>query len=88
MLCVCINSRPVATTVCSCTSHEYCKGFATRSENFNKIVSMTSYLRKIIVTTSFVNGFDKGGHVELYRLVALYGCIMIGQASNSFLRLL
>ena len=48
---------------------------------------MTSYLRKIIVTIAFVNDFAQGGRVELYRLVALYRCILIGQASNSFLRL-
>ena len=54
------------------------KGVATRSENSNEIVSMTSYLRKTIVTTAFVNDFVQGGRVELYRLVALYCCILIG----------
>ena len=47
------------------------KGFATRSENSNEIVSMTAYLRKTIVTIAFVNDFVQGGRVELYRLVAL-----------------
>ena len=54
------------------------KGFATRSENLNEVVSITSYLRKIIVTTTYVNDFVQGGRVELYRLVALYRCILIG----------
>ena len=63
------------------------KGVATRSENSNEIVSMTSYLRKTIVTIAFVNDFVQGERVELYRLVALYCCIMIGWASNFFLRL-
>ena len=39
------------------------KGFATRSENFNEIASVTSYLRKTIVTIAFVNDFVQGGRV-------------------------
>ena len=54
------------------------KSVATRSENSNEIVSVTSYLRKTIVTIAFVNDFVQGGRVELYRLVALYCCILIG----------
>ena len=53
-------------------------GFATRSENFNEIVSVTSYLRKTIMTIAFVNDFVQGGRVELFHLVALYRCILIG----------
>ena len=41
-------------------------GFATRSENFNEIVSVTSYLRKTIATIAFVNDFFQGGRVEPY----------------------
>ena len=55
-----------------------CKGVATRSENSNEIVSVTSYLRKTIVAIAFVNDFVQGGRVELYRFVALYCCILIG----------
>ena len=55
-----------------------CKGVATRSENSNEIVRVTSYLRKTIVTIAIVNDFVQGGRVELYRLVALYCCILIG----------
>ena len=62
-------------------------GFATGSENSNEIVSVTSYLRQTIVTIAFVNDFVQGGRVELYCLVALYRCILIGQALNFFLRL-
>ena len=58
-------------------AHSY-KGFVTRSENSNEIVSMTSYLRKTIVTIAFVNDFVPGGCVEVYLLVALYCCILIG----------
>ena len=47
-------------------------GFATRSENFNEIVSVTSHLRETIVTIAFVNDFVQGGRAELYRLVAVY----------------
>ena len=54
------------------------KGFATRSENSNEIVSMTSYLRQTIVTIAFVNDFVQGGGVELYRFIALYHRILIG----------
>ena len=54
------------------------KGVATRSENSNEIVSVTSYSRKIIVTLALVNDFVEGGRVELYRLVALYRCNLIG----------
>ena len=54
------------------------KGFDTCSENFNEIVSVTAYLRKTIAAIAFVNDFVQGGHVELYRLVALYCCILIG----------
>ena len=55
-----------------------CRGVATRSENSNEILSVTSYLRKTIVAIAFVNDFVQGGRVELYRLVALYCCILIG----------
>ena len=48
---------------------EHAIGFATRSKNSNQIVSVTSYLRKTIVTIAFVNGFIQGGHVELFRFV-------------------
>ena len=68
-------------------AYEVVKGFVTRSESLNKIVSITSHLRKPIVAIAFVNDFFQGGRVELYRLIALYRCILIGQASNSFLRL-
>ena len=54
------------------------KGVATRSENSNEIVSVTSYLWKTIVTIAFVNDFVQGGRVELYRFVASYCCILIG----------
>ena len=54
------------------------KGFATCCENFNKIVSVTSYLRQTIVMMVFGNDFVQGGRVELYRLKALYRCIRIG----------
>ena len=42
------------------------KGVATRSEKSNEIVSITTYLRKTIVTTVFANNFVRGGHVELF----------------------
>ena len=45
------------------------KGVATRSESSNEIVSVTSYLRKTIVTIAFANDFVQGGHVELFRIV-------------------
>ena len=54
------------------------KGFDTRSENFNEIVSVTSYLWKSIVTIVFVNDFVQGRRAERYRLVALSRCILIG----------
>ena len=54
------------------------KGVATRSENSNEIVSVPSYLRKTIVTIAFVDDFVQSGRVELYRLIALYCCILIG----------
>ena len=47
------------------------KGIATRSENLTKIVGMTSKPRKTIVAIASVNDFVQGGHVELFRLVAL-----------------
>ena len=67
-----------ATALVENNSRRIVKGFATRSENSNEIVSMTSYLRQTIVTIAFVNYFVHGGGVELYRLVALYRCILIG----------
>ena len=54
------------------------KDFATRSENANEVVSVTTYLRKTVVTIAFVNDFVQGVRVELYRLVALYRCILMG----------
>ena len=54
------------------------KGVATRSENSDEIVGVTSYLRKTIVTMAFVDNFVQGGRVEVYRLVALFCCILIG----------
>ena len=54
------------------------EGVATCIENSNKIVSVTSYLRKTIVTIAFANDFVQGGHVELFRVVALYRCNLIG----------
>ena len=48
------------------------KGVATRSKNFNKIVSMTSHLQKTIVTIAFANDFIQSEHVELFRFVSLY----------------
>ena len=59
-------------------AYEVVKGFVTRSESLNKIVSITSHLRKPIVAIAFVNDFFQGGRVELYRLIALYRCILIG----------
>ena len=56
----------------------YGQGLATRSENFNGIVSVTSYLRKAIVAIAFINDFVHGERVEFYRLVVLYHCILIG----------
>ena len=50
----------------------------TRSENFNEIVSVTSYLWKPIVMIAFDNDFVHGGRVEVYRLVVLYRCNLIG----------
>ena len=38
------------------------KGVATRSENSNDIVSVTSYLRKTIVTIAFVSHRDIVNH--------------------------
>ena len=50
------------------------KGVAARGESSNGIVIMTSYLRKTIVTMAFVNDFVRGGHGQLFHLVALYRC--------------
>ena len=68
----------VCVSIMADMSDEYCKGFATRSENSNEIVSVPSYLRKTIVTIAFVDDFVQSGRVELYRLIALYCCILIG----------
>ena len=53
------------------------KGFVELSKNVNEIISVMSYLRKTIVTIALANDFVQGGRVELYRLVALYHCILI-----------
>ena len=49
----------VCVSIMADMSDEYCKGFATRSENFNEIVSVPSYLRKTIVTIASDNDFDR-----------------------------
>ena len=73
-----LGPNQLSSAIALSTCCRYSKGVATRSENSNEIVSVTSYLRKTIVTIALVNDFVQDGRVELYRLVALYCCILIG----------
>ena len=55
-----------------CTKNYISKDMATHCENFNKIIGLMSNSRKTIVAIAFANDFAQGGHVELFRHVALY----------------
>ena len=67
------------------SEHATLKGSATRSKNFNGIVSMTPYIRQTIATIAFVNELVPGRRAELFRLVALsrYN-LMVTPASKLF----
>ena len=72
-----LGPNQLSSAIALSTCCRYSKGVATRSENSNEIVSVTSYLQKTIAPIGFANNFVQDGNFELFHLVTLYSVILL-----------